>query len=272
MTHLQTLSSAVTLADLLRNHKWLPYLLPSRDQEEYILHESGMLPTPPSSSESLAQDPSVPTTAFPNPPHSASNQRSSSSPADPLRRLLDETSDLIDSPTATHILTLLLDTLFSHLTDHVLRTQAFKIPLPTTDPSQRVQEIFDEDPNAAKAKLATILAVVTRQAHAIGNGVPNEYVQSMEGVRELEAFAAVVYSSNFEVEVNESGKVDMGVEKATGKEEVGQAGGAEDGEQGVTGVAEGATAGGRGVVASTWRLFNSAWGRVVGVGERPLTG
>lgn len=33
----------------------------------------------------------------------------------------------------------------------------------------------------------------------IGNGVPNEYVQAMEEVRELDAFAAVVYSSHFEL-------------------------------------------------------------------------
>lgn len=30
--------------------------------------------------------------------------------------------------------------------------------------------------------------------------MPNEYAQAMEGVRELEAFAAVVYSSNYELE------------------------------------------------------------------------
>ncbi|MCJ1247217.1 peroxin [Trapelia coarctata] len=255
-----------------RNHKWLPYLLPSRDEEDYVLRESGMLPTPPSSSESLSQDPSVPTTTFPNPPPTASIQFSSSSPADPLRRLLDETSDLIDSPTATHILTLLLDTLFSHLTDHVLRTQAFKVPLPTTDPSQRIQEILDEDPNSSKAKLATILAVVTRQAHAIGNGVPNEYVQSMEGVRELEAFAAVVYSSNFEIEADKSGKVDMREEKASPKVEAERTGVVEGGKKRVVDVAESAVAGGKGVVASTWGLFDSVWGRVAGGGDKPLTG
>jgi peroxin-3 len=41
---------------------------------------------------------------------------------------------------------------------------------------------------------------MTRQAHSIGNGVPNPYLQAMEQVRELEAFAVVVYSSNFEFE------------------------------------------------------------------------
>lgn len=39
---------------------------------------------------------------------------------------------------------------------------------------------------------------MTRQAHAIGSGVPNKYAQAIEGVKELEAFAAVIYSSQFE--------------------------------------------------------------------------
>jgi peroxin-3 len=147
--------------------------------------------------------------------------------SDPLRRLLDETSDLVDSPTAAHILTLLLDTLFSQLTDVALRTQAFKVSdQPPSDPSLRVQEVLDgqiggsatADPGQTKAKLATILAVITRQAHAIGNGVPNAYVQAMEGVRELEAFAAVVYTSNgMELEgtaTDQAAAADQGADEA----------------------------------------------------------
>ena len=44
------------------------------------------------------------------------------------------------------------------------------------------------------------MAVFCRQAHAIGAGVNNEYLEKIESVGELEAFAAVVYSSNFEFE------------------------------------------------------------------------
>lgn len=43
--------------------------------------------------------------------------------------------------------------------------------------------------------------MLTRQAHAIGNGSnpPNEYVSAMENeVKELEAFAAVIYASNLD--------------------------------------------------------------------------
>ena len=45
---------------------------------------------------------------------------------------------------------------------------------------------------------------MARQAHVIGNGAspPNDYLVAMEqGVRELDAFAAVVYSSNFDNEL-----------------------------------------------------------------------
>ncbi|KAL9031566.1 MAG: hypothetical protein Q9196_000414 [Gyalolechia fulgens] len=172
-----------------RSHKWLPYLLPPHDQEETVLRESGMLKsTPQTQSASILSPPSSPVPTSP-PPLLASR---------PLRRLLDETSDLIESPPFTQILTLLLDATFSHLTDHQIRTDAYKLPDPSSIP--RVQEVSDLDSGLAKAKLANILAVMTRQAHVIGNGVPNRYAQAVEGVKELEAFAAVIYSSHFEFE------------------------------------------------------------------------
>jgi Peroxin-3. len=55
-----------------------------------------------------------------------------------------------------------------------------------------------------KTKLANLLAVLARQAHVIGNGshAPNEYLAAMDqNVRELEAFSAVIYSSNFDLEL-----------------------------------------------------------------------
>lgn len=152
--------------------KWLQYLLPPRDQEDFVLKESGM--------------------ALESSGSSASNSS--------LRRLLDETSDLIESPPFSHVLTLLLDSGFSTLVDQKLAQQSFKIPATSTIPdlnAPRVQEIVDVNP----VKLPIVLAVLTRQAHSIGNGVPNEYLQAMEQVRDLEAFAAVVYSSNWENEI-----------------------------------------------------------------------
>lgn len=167
--------------------KWLPYLMPPRELETHVLRESGVL----TEAESVIQ------------------QESS------LRRLLDETSDLIDSPSFTHVLSLLNNEAFSYLIDNKCAAEAFKVP-----PSQPVTQTpnlssYAEDFTSSativpadktvspKAKLATILAVVARQAHNVGNGnnPPNEYVVAMEqGVRELEAFAAVVYSTNFDLE------------------------------------------------------------------------
>ena len=157
-----------------RAHRWLEYLLPAKTEENFVLRESGMS-TEPASTES---------------------------PMDiPLRRLLDETSDLIDSPPFSHVLTLLLDAGFSTLVDLKISQQVYKI-VPTSDTpdelAPRITEIIDPKP----VKLPILLALLTRQAHSIGNGVPNEYLQSMEQVRDLEAFAAVVYSSNWESEIS----------------------------------------------------------------------
>ncbi|KAF2854229.1 peroxisomal membrane protein [Plenodomus tracheiphilus IPT5] len=152
-----------------RTCKWLSFLLPPQDQEDYVLHESGMT----SSSESTS-----PTTAT------------------SLRRLIDETSDLVDSPAFTHVLTLILDAAFSHLVDTKISQLSYKIP-PISDNHARIQEIVGGD---IKAKVANSLAVFCRQAHSIGSGANNEYLAAIEQVRDLEAFAAVVYSSNFEFE------------------------------------------------------------------------
>ncbi|KAF1983419.1 peroxin 3 [Aulographum hederae CBS 113979] len=160
-----------TDADRKQQQKWLSYLLPPPTQEGFVLRESGM-----SSSEELT----------------------STSP--PLRRLLDETSDLISSPHFSHVLTLLLDSAFSLLIESKLSTLAFKVP-PVSPSPARIQEIVD--PASAKAKLAICLPVFAKEGKRIGSGDENEYLAGMEQVRELEAFAAVVYSSNFEFEVAE---------------------------------------------------------------------
>jgi peroxin-3 len=129
----------------------------------------------------------------------------SSAAASPsLRRLIDETSDLIDSPSFTHVLTRLLDAAFSHLIDTKIAQLSYKIP-PTSASTARIQEIVN--PSDAKAKVANSLAVFCRQAHAIGSGANNEYLTAIETVRDLEAFAAVVYSSNFEFETPETGSI-----------------------------------------------------------------
>ncbi|KAF6830063.1 peroxin 3 [Colletotrichum plurivorum] len=157
-----------------RKARWLPYLLPPRDREDHVLRESGMLEE---STVMLSE--------------SATSQSPSISPA--VRRLLDETSDLIESPSFSHVTTLLLDAGFSALVDKKLATAAFDKP-----------DLAQSEPRTSQVVLLPkILSVLTRQAHVIGNGMPNEYLQEMEQVRELEGFAAVVYSSNWENEIQQ---------------------------------------------------------------------
>ncbi|KAF2418013.1 Peroxin-3 [Tothia fuscella] len=157
-----------------KNQKWLSFLLPPNSEEDYVLHAAGM---------------SGPTEIS-----------ATTSPA--LRRLLDETSDLVDSPPFAHVLTLLLDSAFSLLIDTKIATLAYKIPPPSAS-GARVVEIVGPG-TGVKTKVASTLATFSRQAYSIGSGGNNEYLTTMEGVRDLEAFAAVVYSSNFEFEAPEA--------------------------------------------------------------------
>lgn len=168
--------------DERRSQKWLSCLLPPAEEEEHVLRESGV--------EGVA-DPS------------------SSQTASKLRHLLDETADLIDSPSFSLVLTLLNNEGFSTLIDQRCAADAFKAPTSTPETAlQSFDSIATVVPLAAnperKTKLANLLAVMTRQAHVIGNGAhpPNEYLVAMDqNVRELEAFSAVVYSSNFDLEL-----------------------------------------------------------------------
>ncbi|OKL62578.1 hypothetical protein UA08_02799 [Talaromyces atroroseus] len=161
-----------------RAKQWLPYLLPPKEEEDTVLQESGVLSSEaPSSSQTTAS----------------------------LRQLLDETSDLVESPSFTRILTSLNNEGFAKLIEQKCANTLFNKPpssepAPTTTFSSSATIVPSSLPSSPKAKLATILALITREAHNIGNGSnpPNEYLTAMErGVQELEAFAAVIYSSNF---------------------------------------------------------------------------
>lgn len=172
--------------------QWLPFLLPTPDQEEYVLRESGILDdSAASQTQRTDREPSTPTSAL------------------SLRRLLDETSDLIESPTFTHVLTQILDAGFSVLLDRKLAEGPFDLPPSPTSPAAAAQIIVDvsadvvRDRAEKKVLLPKCLSILTRQAHSIGNGMPNEYLQAMESVQDLEGFAAVVYSSNWENEIRE---------------------------------------------------------------------
>jgi len=94
------------------------------------------------------------------------------------------------------VLTSILDAGFTVLADNKIATLGFKLPLISSSQS-RVHEIVGTD---VSTRLASLLSVFCRQAHTIGAPHDNEYLAAMENVRGLEAFAAVVYSSNFEIE------------------------------------------------------------------------
>ncbi|KAI0866846.1 Peroxin-3 family protein [Xylaria cubensis] len=169
--------------------QWLPFLLPPTPLEDFVLKESGVLGD------------SATATTNPSSSSSASSPASTITPA--LRRLLDETSDLVESPAFCHVLTLLLDAGFSVLLNKKLLAGAFESNLSVTGPISEPSEQAVTDPTTRAVLLPKILSVLTRQAHAIGNGMPNEYLQEMEHVQDLEAFAAVVYSSNWENEIHQ---------------------------------------------------------------------
>ncbi|KAE8146013.1 putative MFS transporter [Aspergillus avenaceus] len=154
-----------------RHRKWLSYLLPPREEEEVLLEESGVLGvTEPTTSQT----------------------------ASTLRHLLDETADLIESPTCTRVMMLLNNECFQTLIQQCT-ADAFKsfsqaprsVPQSFTSVATVVPGPETSEP---KAKLANVLAVMARQAHVIGNGAnpPNLYLTAMDQrVRELEAFSAV---------------------------------------------------------------------------------
>lgn len=195
-----------------KERKWLSFVLPSTSDEELVLRESGV-----SSEQSPPTSPPI-------------HNLYEISPI--LRRLLDETADLVDSPTFSQVLTGLLDAAFSLLVDDKVGPEAYKTKLSqdTSLNEMQIQEVSGGvvastmDLNRERtAKLATVLAVFTRQAHEIGTGgslagtpdsdfpqipglpqspgkEPNEYLAVMERVPDLKAFSAVVYSSNFDYE------------------------------------------------------------------------
>ncbi|KAI2642703.1 Peroxin-3 [Xylaria nigripes] len=169
--------------------QWLSFLLPPTSLEDFVLKESGVLGD--NAMAAMQQS-------------SSSSMESPTSTITPsLRRLLDETSDLIESPAFCHVLTLLLDAGFSVLLNKKLLTGAFAVdPRAAGSPAEQPEQPVT-NPTTRAVLLPKILSVLTRQAHSIGNGMPNEYLQEMEQARDLEAFAAVVYSSNWENEIQQ---------------------------------------------------------------------
>jgi len=117
-----------------------------------------------------------------------------------LRNLLDETRDFIDSADFTTVLRSTLATTFARFN---LALQPTFNPFLLSPPTQTntsssgavIAEIEDDEDIDRAVPLASLLPLVARQVHLIINGVPNEYVESLAMVKELQAFSAIVYSS-----------------------------------------------------------------------------
>ncbi|PWY85734.1 putative MFS transporter [Aspergillus sclerotioniger CBS 115572] len=138
-------------------------------EEEHLLEESGVLgvtePTTPQTTASL-------------------------------RHLLDETADLIDSPTFTRVMLLLNNECFQTMIDQC-KADAFKsssqgpvsVPQSFTSVATVVPVADISDP---KTKLANVLAVLARQAHVIGNGTapPNLYLTAIDQGDQIEALTS----------------------------------------------------------------------------------
>lgn len=186
------------------NTRWLQYVLPPREEEESLLVDSGVI-TPPSTSsgnEGVTDSP---------PPSKRTSYVDTSS--GPLRKLLDEAADLVDSPSFSRLHLLILDSMFSNLIDQKTIPQLYPQPQSSSLNSAshpRIQELDSAVtivPTDPRVKLASILAVFTRQAHAIGNGSnpPNDYLNRVDAeVKELDSFAAVIYTSNLEAGIEQS--------------------------------------------------------------------
>ncbi|RDK40055.1 putative MFS transporter [Aspergillus phoenicis ATCC 13157] len=110
-----------------------------------------------------------------------------------LRHLLDETADLIDSPTFTRVMLLLNNECFQTLIEQC-KADALKssTQVPTSVPQSFTSVatvVPAADGSDTKTKLANVLAVLARQAHVIGNGTapPNLYLTSIEQGDHIEA-------------------------------------------------------------------------------------
>ena len=182
--------------------RWLPLVLPPPGLEQFVLRESGILADSATASfeqqvEKSGSLGSLGALGTPGTPGVAEPPAQGAA----LRRMLDETADLVESPTFSHVLSLLLDAGFSTLLERKVAPVAFDLPPSVGEGSLELSRLRHEK----VVQLPKILSVLTRQAHMIGSGMPNEYLQEMESVRDLEAFAAVVYSSNWQSEIREEG-------------------------------------------------------------------
>lgn len=123
-----------------------------------------------------------------------------------LRELLNETQEFLDCSDGALVRKLCLDTLFGKLAGECEGAFSGGVGLEEGEGSRF------EDVTERTVRLAGLLPSVARQSHLVLNGLPNTYVevrlpillsrnegadasQVLEGLRELNEFSAIVYSS-----------------------------------------------------------------------------
>ncbi|KPI37774.1 Peroxisomal biogenesis factor 3 [Cyphellophora attinorum] len=168
--------------------RWLPYLLPPREEEEALLVESNIITPPQTSSSSSFGESST----ADSPPKERKSYVDTSS--GPLRDLLDETADLIDSPSFTKIHTLILNSMFSLLFDQKVIQALY--PQPSYNPLQ-LPKPAPHIPGYKSSTPPSQSCLPSHESRQSNNGATNEYLAKADAdVRELDAFAAVIYTSN----------------------------------------------------------------------------
>lgn len=126
------------------HHNWLPYVLPSADEELFVLSQGGQ--------ETNAVSPE-------------------------LRSLLDESAKEMGSSESAILISRCLDLGLSQLLEVKLKG-AFQ--------------------DREKMRVANVLPVMTREAHIVGLGQPNEFLEAINNISELDGFSARLFTS-FEV-------------------------------------------------------------------------
>ncbi|KAK9767828.1 peroxin [Basidiobolus ranarum] len=112
-----------------------------------------------------------------------------------LRMLLDESKDFLDSPDFIVVRQSCLDEAFSFLNYNM--RGAFLSKGGNVRTTAKLYELNSpEDPATdSSISLAALLPVISKQVHNIINGVPNEYVEILCSVKELQSYSAIIYST-----------------------------------------------------------------------------
>ncbi|KAJ3118465.1 peroxin [Nowakowskiella sp. JEL0407] len=108
-----------------------------------------------------------------------------------LKKLLDETRDFLDSPDFTRVVSSCLEksfeTAFSQINPNF-------VAMVGASSSAEVGSTETSDAVAQVKTVAEIIPMVSRIAHLVINGLPNELVEKLKNHAELKAFSVIVYT------------------------------------------------------------------------------